>query len=1024
MNDNDDNQKIYEETLKSKLKWKHFESPTLLRTGNHVKDYKYSNSETECYFRVKTIKYDIKNDDEENMINKKLHAIGSLNDDLDSAQYFPLYYGYVKYRKTDEETQKKKYYFSLVFEIENGNLLKLIQKRKKRGLSFQENLNLIESIVNGLNKMEEKKIFHENLNPENIFYYQEGETIKFKLFDFKNLSRKSLDLNYDDYAPPEYNYSYYNNMVISRDLFNPFISDIYSLGLILIFANSGKLPFSKHLNSDDSLKYKRSQEKKIDPWEEDEGPYDENIQELIEEIEQKFEKEAGIKEFKKIIEKSLKYNPNNRITLKEIRNRMRDLMENMIINVMEKQNNEKSLNVVENLSLCKRKTSTKSKHNNSKQVEEEQKEETRELDRKVKQEEKCSKCKERQNIEKIIKMECCDKKICKFCLGEEFASQWKEAEELSNSKEKDYQILNFTFICLNCEKEIDNEDFLSTILTKKQFQSYQLKVLEKKHCKKCKRYRSIENVVTLSSCEHNICLKCMKKVILNASNKTLLCPIQNCGRIYRKDMEYFDEFKDFSYFVSNIERSESLNKKSQIVEESKTEEISKYLCKICFEKVLMDDMITLDCSHRFCRECLVFDWKTKINDGAVSLTILVCPEENCKKSINYYTLKANLPVETFEKYDYLLINHTISSQNNENEELNIQKSSEKDVCCPKCHSTFIIDKGASDFTCKKCNIRYCSNKRCYRLMSEHQQPCEFYYGKNTEEKTFEEYMRINNLKRCPVCGAPIEKIKNCNSIHCSSNKCQLKTIFCYLCGELLKEKEIANHYENGSAFSMCKKLLEEQKLIEEQKKKVQITSKMNETRTQKSKEKSLGKNSGNCNRCSQSLKMNHLKILINSEDCYKICFNLSKRKKCNYFCIKCDITMEKVSVDMMISHYRENHLLEIYERAEYFLLLTPYHVDGGKVNFERPTQNHPEFKIYEKFVCFLCDKSLDGHEMIYLNNSEHLPVCGQIIPNYVICKECRVEVSVDSIGIHLKSHKKNFIQTIVAKNNKKKAKKK
>ena len=69
---------------------------------------------------------------------------------------------------------------------------------------------------------------------------------------------------------------------------------------------------------------------------------------------------------------------------------MRDLMENMIINVMEKQNNEKSLNVVENLSLCKRKTSTKSKHNNSKQVEEEQKEETRELDRKVKQEEKCS----------------------------------------------------------------------------------------------------------------------------------------------------------------------------------------------------------------------------------------------------------------------------------------------------------------------------------------------------------------------------------------------------------------------------------------------------------------------------------------------------------------------------------------------------------------------------------------------------------------------------------------------------------
>ena len=75
MNDDDDNQKIYEETLKSKLKWKNFESPILLNSENHVKDYKYLNPEAECYFRVKTIKYNIKNDDEENMIHKKRHAI-------------------------------------------------------------------------------------------------------------------------------------------------------------------------------------------------------------------------------------------------------------------------------------------------------------------------------------------------------------------------------------------------------------------------------------------------------------------------------------------------------------------------------------------------------------------------------------------------------------------------------------------------------------------------------------------------------------------------------------------------------------------------------------------------------------------------------------------------------------------------------------------------------------------------------------------------------------------------------------
>jgi len=61
----------------------------------------------------------------------------------------------------------------------------------------------------------------------------------------------------------------------------------------------------------------------------------------------------------------------------------------------------------------------------------------------------------------------------------------------------------------------------------------------------------------------------------------------------------------------------------------------------------------------------------------------------------------------------------------------------------------------------------------------------------------------------------IEKTKNCNFIRCENQICEKKTVFCYLCGEQLKETKLNEHFIQNSPYNNCHKF-EEKKLIEAQ----------------------------------------------------------------------------------------------------------------------------------------------------------------------------------------------------------------
>lgn len=48
-------------------------------------------------------------------------------------------------------------------------------------------------------------------------------------------------------------------------------------------------------------------------------------------------------------------------------------------------------------------------------------------------------------------------------------------------------------------------------------------------------------------------------------------------------------------------------------------------CKICFLEVKVEEGITLDCDHRFCRVCIGAHIKTLIDSSLVSEEQLKCP---------------------------------------------------------------------------------------------------------------------------------------------------------------------------------------------------------------------------------------------------------------------------------------------------------------------------------------------------------------------------------------------------------------
>ena len=317
------------------------------------------------------------------------------------------------------------------------------------------------------------------------------------------------------------------------------------------------------------------------------------------------------------------------------------------------------------------------------------------------------------------------------------------------------------------------------------------------------------------------------------------------------------------------------------------------LCKICNEKVPLNETIKLSCGHSFCKECLLKDWKIKIKEKKIDEKLLKCPEEDCGKAINYYDLKTHLPKNIFEIYDQ------------DKNMLFAVAANEKSINCPKCQVMVIINKDSQYFTCPSCNIQYCAKEDCFGLWEQHNgKDCALYklmFGKKKEKRPstsarsslseaaeFEKYALEKNWKKCPVCGAMIEKIKNCNYVICESIKCQKKTTFCYICGDILKGEEIKTHFKDSNAFKLCKEKFEQEQ------KRLQF---------QKSQENLICPLCGNRNR--------H-RLEINVEATFRIlkCTGLGQKFNIEYSCLHCKEEIKNPDDDNNIKAHRNAACVE------------------------------------------------------------------------------------------------------------------
>lgn len=206
-----------------------------------------------------------------------------------------------------------------------------------------------------------------------------------------------------------------------------------------------------------------------------------------------------------------------------------------------------------------------------------------------------------------------------------------------------------------------------------------------------------------------------------------------------------------------------------------------FSCLICGEEKKMREFITLECEHRYCKDCVKGHLDTKISEGQVGIDI-TCPE--CNKPVDYHIIISILDEEMKSKYEKYLL---------------LQLSGKRDdilVSCigrpgVNCDYIQFVSKDRDDYTCPQCEARFCP--KCKSDVHP-TQTCE----QNAFIKVFsdipyiKEALENGSMALCPWCNEPIEKDpKGCKYMTCRSAKCKAKRYFCWDCKKkLLKFHEV------------------------------------------------------------------------------------------------------------------------------------------------------------------------------------------------------------------------------------------
>ncbi|KAF8401155.1 hypothetical protein HHK36_014459 [Tetracentron sinense] len=213
-----------------------------------------------------------------------------------------------------------------------------------------------------------------------------------------------------------------------------------------------------------------------------------------------------------------------------------------------------------------------------------------------------------------------------------------------------------------------------------------------------------------------------------------------------------------------------------------------FLCEICVEPKSQNESFSIKgCIHSYCSECMIRYVAAKIQEN---ITLIQCPEPNCKGVLEPEYCRLILPQKVFDRWGDALCESLIVG-------------SERFYCPFKDCSMLLIDDGGETVTeseCPNCRRLFCA--QC-KVPWHSGIDCATFQNLNEDERGREDIMMMElakhrNWQRCPKCRFYVEKSEGCMYMKCRNGGSWL---FEVTLGVPLHERASKCEQQHGSSIS-------------------------------------------------------------------------------------------------------------------------------------------------------------------------------------------------------------------------------